>query len=174
MSQIDLSQLPPEVLALVNAAQAAGQRSPIRKPLTDLRMPQSAKGRLNRPHFEWSAEVDTSLPAEPTSIWPRLYWDSMGVEQAIRDEEDLVRVQPSWTTSPPMLVSVSAQDDVQAMLEALSPEDRAAVLEWQKQARLQRIKDRLMALPDGAAASVTAAVSQTPTAVAPKAGKRRS
>lgn len=149
---IDLSQLPAEIQALVNGGQ--GQRSPIRKPLTDLRPPMTAKGRLNRPHFEWSADPDPNPPAITSAT--HLFWDATGVEHAVTDE-GLGNVPKDWTTSPPMAHALSAMERAQAELMMLSPEDRQFVLDAQKKTRLDRIREQLSGLSATDIAAILAA-----------------
>lgn len=150
MGTINLEDLPPEIQALIGGA---NHRSPIRKPLTDLREPTTAKGRLNRPHFEWSADP----PPEGTVIppYPRLFWDANGVEIKIASpEHEASTVQPEWTSAPPMAHAISAVDQLQKELAALSVEDRAFVMEAQRKARLERLHGKLSLLSDGDIASL--------------------
>ena len=153
---IDLSQLPPEVQALVQAAGGTmGNRSPVPKPLKDLRPPTTAKGRLHRPHFEWSADPDPNPPE--LGFQPVLFWDASGVEHAVTTEEALATVTPSWSRTPPFAAPMSAVDQIQKELLMLSPEDRAFLIDEQRKQRIARIQSRMSALPDAALAQLQAA-----------------
>jgi hypothetical protein len=141
------------LLGLPNAG-----RSPVMKPLRDLRAPTTAKGRLNRPHFEWSAEDDGQTFIAP---FPRLYWNERGHEVRIEDEEDLLaRVKPDWTDRPPITHQQTERDRADALLASLSPEDRQFVLEAQRKTRLDRIRETLSGLSAADIAALTA--SHTP------------
>lgn len=148
-------------------------RSPAFKPLRDLRAPATQKGRLNRPHFEWSADDDGTTVIPP---FPRLYWDERGVERRIENEDDLVRlVGKDWTDRPPMAHAQTEKERAEAMLAMLSPEDRQFVLEAQQKTRLERIREQLSGLsPADIAAIMTAnAPTELPTApVEVKASKK--
>lgn len=146
--QIELSDLPAEIQALLTGGST---RSPVRKPLTDLREPTTAKGRLNRPHFEWSADPDPKGTVIPE--YPRLMWNAEGDEQLV--ESANVPIPPDWTPYPPLVAPVGQMDALQAQLEALSPEDRALVFEAQRQARLKKIQDQLAGLSDRELAKVS-------------------
>jgi hypothetical protein len=143
------------LLGLPNAG-----RSPIMKPLRDLRAPTTAKGRLNRPHFEWSAEDDGNTFIAP---FPRLYWDARGVEVRIESEEELLmRDRTGWTDRPPMAHALTERERADAMLAQLSPEDRQFVLEAQKKTRLDRIRETLSGLSSADIAAIMS--SQQPVA----------
>ncbi len=138
---LDLSNLTAEDIAqlkaLLGVKEEPNGRSPIWKPLRDMRPPTTAKGRLNRPHFEWSAEDDghTVIPA-----YPRLYWDEGGVERRVENAEKDKDTPETWRTSPPgKPAPIDIAAVLQAQFDALSPEDQAFVLEAQKQTRLQKI-----------------------------------
>lgn len=147
---IDLTKLTAEDIAglkaLLGVKEAEGARSPVWKPLSDMRAPTTTKGRLNRPHFEWSAEDDghTFIPAYPT-----LYWDDHGVERRIESAEAEKQIPATWKPYPPRKAAivdplVKAQEE----FDALSPEDQQFVLQAQKQARLNRLNEMMSALTD--------------------------
>lgn len=138
-------------------------RSPAFKPLRDLRAPTTAKGRLNRPHFEWSADDDGQTVIPP---FPRLYWNAQGVEVRIESEADLARVGKDWTSSPPMAHAQTEKERAEAMLAMLSPEDRQFVLEAQQKTRLERIREQLSGL---SAADIAAIMSANAPAAEPAA-----
>jgi len=152
---IDLDHLTPDLIAQLRGklgiTEQQGQRSPLRTPLTDLRMPRSQKERLNRPHFEWSAEDDGHTEIKP---FPRLYWDGNGIEQRVESAEELqARSQPDWTAAPPMATALSAADRARQEFAMLSPEDQAFVLDSQKKARMSRLHERMSLLSDADIAS---------------------
>ena len=129
-----------EQLKALLGSTGGGTRSPIRKPLTDLRMPQNAKGRINRPHFEWSAE-DPNVKEENPGI--RLFWCEKGIEHAVKPDE---APEAGWTPYPPRLQAIDPMTAVQAEFDALSPEDQKIVMEAQRQARLKKLQDKMSGL----------------------------
>ncbi len=153
---IDLSNLTPDAIEQLKAilgSSGGTNRSPMWKPLRDMRPPTTAKGRLNRPHFEWSAEDDghTVIPA-----YPRLYWDEQGIERRVETAEADKLTPPTWRTMPPGKQEPINQAAVlQAQFDALSPEDQAYVLEAQKQTRLKRIHELMSGLSESDIASLT-------------------
>lgn len=153
---LDLTKLTPDDIAqlkaLLGVKEDADGRSPIWRPLTDMRPPKTARGRLNRPHFEQSAEE----PPEGTTIpaFPRLFWDGAGIERKIH-EDQLHLVGTDWTSAPPLASAVvDPMIRIQAEFDALSPEDQQFVLNAQKQARLSRLHSLLADLPDQDVASL--------------------
>lgn len=139
-------------------------RSPMWRPLRDLRPPQTAKGRLNRPHFEWSADE----PPEGVVIppFPRLYWDGRGVEVRVESEDDLIaRAKPDWTDRPPMANAMSEADRVRAEIALLSDEDREFLMTAHKQAKMDRLKEQMMTLSAADIASLASSATAQPVAV---------
>ncbi len=157
MSLIDLDNLTPDqitqlrsMLGVTDTTQ--GQRSPAWKPLRDMRAATTAKGRLNRPHFEWSAEDDGVTVIKP---FPRLMWDDKGVERKVVSAEDLETVPASWMPYPPSKAAiVDPMVKMQAEFDALSPEDQMFVLEAQKKARLNKLHEMMAGLSDTDLASL--------------------
>ena len=147
MSELDLASLTPDDidhLRAVLGTQGGVVRSPGFKPLKDLRMPTTTKGRLHRPHFEWSAEDDGNTWIKP---FPRLAWDAQGHEHRIETENDLATIPSSWSLTPPS--SRTGEDPmarVRAEFESLSVEDQQFLLNAQKQARLNRINELMNGL----------------------------
>lgn len=148
MATINLEDLPESVQQLV----MGGTRSPIPQPLKDLRAPTTARGRLHRAHFEWSADPDPNPPEY--SPYPMLFWDASGVEHAISDVEGLKTKPADWQSTPPFAAPMSEMDALQKELLALSPEDRAFLLEEQRKERIARIRNRMAHLPDAALAQL--------------------
>jgi hypothetical protein len=146
MAMIDLDNITPEQLEQLKAliGQAPGSRSPAWKPLKDMRAPTTQKGRLNRPHFEWSAEDDGQTVIKP---YPRLYWDANGVEKRVESEAEFI--PHDWTSYPPSKAAiVDPMVRAQQEFDALSPEDQQLVLAAQKQARLNRLQSMMSDLSD--------------------------
>ncbi len=154
---IDFTQLTAEDLETLAAlVKGAGNRSPIWKPLKDLRPPTTAKGRLNRPHFEWQADE----PPEGVVIkpYPRLFWDGKGVEHLVGTPEDEQRdKREDWKPYPPLLGAATDADRLQEELNSLSPEDREWVIKAEREARLNRLKDRMSGLSDADLKTMTPA-----------------
>jgi hypothetical protein len=159
MSMIDLSNLSPEQIAQLRAVlgttdAAAGARSPAWKPLSDMRPPTTAKGRLNRPHFEWSADPDgmTVIPDYPT-----LYWDGAGIEHRVESAEADATTPATWKPYPPSKAAiVDPLVKAQAEFDALSPDDQAFVIQAQKKARLNKLHEMMAGLSDKDLATLTA------------------
>lgn len=157
MALIDTDNLTPEQIAALRTAlgitdTTAGARSPAWKPLKDMRPATTAKGRLNRPHFEWSAEDDGHTVIKP---FPRLMWDERGIERLVQTQEDLDTVPTAWMPYPPSKAAlVDPMVKMQADFDALSPEDQAFVLEAQKKARLNRLNEMMNNLSGEALANL--------------------
>ena len=156
MALIDLENLTPDAIEQLKAvlgSSGGNGRTPIRKPLTNLNPPNTAKGRLNRPHFEWSAEDDGQTVIAP---FPCLRWDENGVERRIETLEELQRVPETWTAAPPMaMAAADPMDKLREEFDALSPEDQAFVIEAQKKARLERLHGLMAGISEKDVASLT-------------------
>ncbi len=142
MALIDLDNLTPdqiEQLKGILGSTGGVNRSPAFKPLKDMRMPTTQKGRLNRPHFEWSADDDGNTWIKP---YPRLYWDAAGVERRVESAE--TPIPSDWTSYPPSKAAiVDPMVRMQQEFDALSPEDQQFVLDAQKKARLNRLNEMM-------------------------------
>jgi len=146
----DLSNVTPEELAQLRALlEKPDQRSVSPKPLTNLNPPMTAKGRLFRPHFEWSADP----PPEGIVIppFPRLMWDAHGKEVRIESPEHLERLSKAgqlagWTDRPPMANAVSEDDRLRGEIAMLSESDREFLLKSVKDARMANLKERMQGL----------------------------
>lgn len=153
---IDLTTLTPDDItklkALLGVKETEGGRSPVWRPLADMRAPTTTKGRLNRPHFEWSAEDDGHTVILP---FPRLYWDARGIEQRVETAEAEALIPSAWKPYPPAKAAiVDPLVKAQAEFDALSPEDQQFVLQAQKQARLNRLNEMMSGLSDVQLASL--------------------
>ncbi len=166
----DISELSPNALAQLTAL-LRGQptqeeaRSGARKVLHDLREPRNPKDRLNRPSFFWS--VDASEADKPYVVqwYPKLMFklDEAGalVETVVMSEGAEKALGPDWHTKPPMTTPMSNADRLKTELASLSDEDRAFVLEAQRQSRLSRLQASLSNLSD---AALTEVAGETVTA----------
>ena len=145
--ELDLTTLTPDAIEQLRAmlgTTGGVVRSPGFKPLKDLRLPTTAKGRLHRPHFEWSAEDDGNTWIPP---FPRLCWDAQGHEHRIENEEDLATVPNTWSLTPPTTArAADPMVQVRAEFESLSVEDQQFLLNAQKQTRLNRINELMNGL----------------------------
>ncbi len=160
MAMIDLERLSPddiEALRAVLGSATGATRSPAWKPLKDMRPPTTQKGRLNRPHFEWSADDDGHTVIAP---FPRLMWDEKGVEHKVESVEALAALPSTWNPYPPSKAAlVDPMVKMQADFDALSPEDQQFVLDAQKKARLNRLHEMMSGLSEKDLASLN--VKQT-------------
>jgi len=159
---MQLSDLTPDQLqALVALAEAQGDaigRTGARKFLHDLREPTNPKARLNRPSFFWSADADPNAKPYTHQAYPKLMFrleDDQVVETVVFTQAAEQALGDRWSAAPPLVERQSSEDAVMAELASLSEEDRAAVLESQRQARLVSITSRLDKLSDAALARVT-------------------
>lgn len=163
MNQITLDQLPPEVIALLQhqGQQLQGSRSPIRKPLDDLREPSSPKERLNRPQFHWSADPDEA-GKRPYKYhpYPKLLWNASGEEVLVKDAAAERALGDGWRDVPPT-ASNNPVDDLMAEINMLTAEERMMVIESQRQARVARLQAKMDRLSD---ADIAQLMGETPDA----------
>lgn len=164
MQPITLDQLPPEVLALLEATRSgAGQRSPVRQPLTDLRTPQNPRERINRPSFFF--EMGERPEPYVYKPYPALRYKLVNgkVEERRVDHagEDEPLKADGWLTAPPYVAPKTVEQQqaesmsaLQAELDSMSPEDRAWVLEAQAQARRQALMAKMAGLSETDLAAV--------------------
>lgn len=147
MAMIDLDNLTPEAIAQLQAVLGVAggvNRSPAWKPLKDMRPPTTVKGRLNRPHFEWSADDDGQTVIKP---YPRLYWDAAGVERRVESAD--VPIPAEWNSYPPSKAAIiDPMVRMQQEFDALSPEDQQFVLDAQRKARLNRLNEMMSGMSE--------------------------
>lgn len=142
LANLTLDQI--DQLKAVLGSTGGVNRSPGFKPLRDMRAPTTAKGRLNRPHFEWSADDDGQTVIKP---YPRLYWDEGGVERRVETAEADKLTPAAWMPYPPMKAAIVApMVKMQAEFDALSPEDQEFVIAAQKKARLNKLHELMSGL----------------------------
>jgi len=103
-----------------------------------------------RPLFVWSAEQPRDYRPEPGKLFPALVWNQeTGEERTVHSQADRDALGAEWQGVQPASVVINPLDDMQAALDALSPEDRAAVIQSQQDARKSDLTARLAALsPD--------------------------
>lgn len=146
---IDLANLTPDMIDQLKAVLGSTggvNRSPGFKPLKDMRPPTTAKGRLNRPHFEWSAEDDGHTVIKP---YPRVYWDERGAERLVTSADADQTTPASWMPYPPSKAAlVDPMVKMQAEFDALSPEDQQFVLDAQRKSRLNRLHEMMAGLSE--------------------------
>lgn len=151
-NQIDLSGFTAEQLAALkaqlNSTDGSG-RSPIKpRQLHDLRLLPTADD--PRPTFFWSVDP----PRDGRDLtrgtpYPRLLWHvDSGEEITVLDLEahQAKQAEGCWTETAPSAGPVDPMADMQAALDALTPEDRALVVAAQQQTRLQEITAKLSKL----------------------------
>lgn len=157
MSQITLDQLSPEVLALLQqqGVQTPGSRSPMRKPLSDLREPSSPKDRINRPQFHWSADPDEA-GKRPYKYhpYPKLLWNADGQEVLVKDFAAEKALGDGWYDTPQTVSAANSVDELTAELTLLTAEERMMVMDAQRQARLSRLQAKLDHLSEDELAQV--------------------
>lgn len=160
MSMIDLDNLTPEQIEQLKGilgSTGGMNRSPGWKPLKDMRAPTTQKGRLNRPHFEWSADDDGQTVIKP---YPRLYWDANGIEKRIENAE--TPIPADWSAYPPSKAAiVDPMVRMQQEFDALSPEDQQFVLEAQKKARLAKLNEMMAGMTEANISNLVAKPIET-------------
>ena len=147
---MDLTQLTPEQLASLkgqlDALTPTDGRSAFRpRQLHDLRLAPTATDA--RPMFVWSAETPRDFVPTPTKFYPSLIWHQVtGEERTIHSAEERMALGQSWASIPPQVASVDPEQDMRDALEALSDEDRALLLEAQRQDRMAVLQKKLAGL----------------------------
>jgi hypothetical protein len=148
--------LSPELLAEIkqaiadgslNTADLQGGRSPFRpRQLHDLRLAPTKDD--PRPTFFWSVEGPRNNPdAGKTFPYPRLLWSPAGEEITVQSAtEHREYVAKGYLETDPGTVVVDQSAQIKAMLEALSPADRAMVIDGQKKARMLAIQEQMSEL----------------------------
>lgn len=169
---LDLSNLSPEQIAQLRAQLGlpgeTPMRSPIMRPLSDLRAPTTARGRLNRPHFEWSADP----PPEGVVIppYPCLWWNPRGQEVRVESPEHMkaLGIGDGWTARPPMGNELTPEDRLKAEVAQLSPSDREFLLKSVRDARMASLRDKMSGLSNETIAELLPKPPVEPEKVAKK------
>lgn len=158
--------LSPELLAEIkqaladgslNTADLQGGRSPFRpRQLHDLRLLPTKDD--PRPTFFWSVEGPRNNPdAGKTFPYPRLLWSPGGEEITVQSAtEHRDYVSKGYLEKDPGTVVVDQAASIRALLEALTPADRALIVDGQKKARMQAIQEQMAELSDADLESVLA------------------
>jgi hypothetical protein len=152
-----------ELQALSGGTDASG-RSPFRpRQLHDLRLAPRADD--PRPTFFATYEVPRDWDTTAQHAFPMLMWSPRGQEITIPPGRDaqaqvLEYEAKGYVHTPP--ADESPMDAVQREMAQLSDEDRKLVLEMQRQARMNRLQEKLSHLSDQEIASVMVDVAATP------------
>jgi hypothetical protein len=107
-----------------------------------------------RPTFNWSADPprDDGGESRRTFPYPRLLWTADGTEITVHSEaEHRGMVAQGYLEQAPGDVVIDQAEQLRQMLEALSPADRALVVDGQRQARIKAALSALEELPRGEA-----------------------
>jgi|SRR5215469_10715429 len=145
MAQINIEDLPQELQDLLARTKEQGQRSPIAKPLTDLREPSDPKKRINRPTFFF--EMGPDLPPYKHQEYPKVLWHQSGTDTVVLTREAEQAMGPDWGPLPPGTPPEVA-DVVKAELSTLTPEEQAMVFEAHRKARLDSLMRKFDGLTD--------------------------
>jgi hypothetical protein len=168
--------LSPDLLAQIQAAIASGQltlpangetnlagRSPLRpRQLHDLTLLPTKDD--PRPTFNWSADPprDDGGASRRTFPYPRLLWTKDGTEITVHSEaEHRGMVAQGYLEQAPGDIVIDQAEQLRQMLEALSPADRALVVDGQRQARIKAALSALEELPRGEADSMLESLEAT-------------
>jgi len=165
---MDLARLTESELAALRAqlgltTEVTG-RSPIKpRQLNDLRLLPTKDD--PRPTFFMSAETPrTGEDFSKTSQYPRLLWHTNGEEITVTDaREHTARVAEGYlTVAPANAVAPDPMEAMRAALEALSPEDRALMIDAQNQDRMTALRSKLSALAPEDLEALLAGVDSPP------------
>jgi hypothetical protein len=120
----------------------------------------------HRPLFHYDTLSDEEQYDSPPPPYRVLRWHPVnGTEVCATSPEELAGYEKQgYVSFPPNQHPVTALDAIAAELAALSPEDRALVLEAQRKARIEALVQKTAQLSDADLASLSAA--------APKSGKK--
>lgn len=163
-----IAQFTPEQLAALKAQlDAAGLdesgRSPFNpRQLDNLTLRPTATD--PRPTFFWSAEAPRHGDLSKTSPFPRLLWhEGTGQEITVYTQAEMVdKKAHGYIGVPPASVVVDPVEQMRAALDALSEEDRALLIEANKQERLGKLKAQLAELPEGELSALLAQAGTEP------------
>lgn len=147
-SPITLDMLPPELQQIIAAYQAGTvdkSRSPIPKPLTDLREPSDPKKRLHRPSFFF--ETGPDLPPYRHQEFPKIKWHTSGAETVVLTREAEAALGPGWANEPVVPIT-NPVEQARADLSGLTEAERQSVLDAHRQARIDLIRQRLSGLSE--------------------------
>jgi len=115
-----------------------------------------------RPTFFWSVEGPRNdAEASKTHPYPRLLWHADGTEIRVENAgEHRAKVAEGYLEVAPGTVELDQAAQIKAMLEALSPADRALVIDGNKKARIAAAIEGMAALSDADVDAVIASLEQ--------------
>jgi hypothetical protein len=159
---LDLANLTPEDLialkARLDGLTDVSGRSPARpRQLHDLTLLPTADD--PRPTFFWSAEPPRNAgDLRKTTPFPRLMWHSeTGVEIAVMSAaSQATATAAGYLEYPPFDAVEDPMDVLAAQIDALSEQDRAALIESQRQDRINALRSQLAAMPEEKLAALLA------------------
>lgn len=117
--------------------------------LDDLRLLPTATDA--RPTFFWSAEAPRNAgDLTRTTRYPMLLWhDATGEEIAVFSDAARATAEASgYVTTPPMSAPEDPMDVLAAQIDALSEEDRMALIESQRLDRIAAMREQLAAMSE--------------------------
>lgn len=167
LGMITMDQLPPELRALIEKFNGeVGMRSPVRKPLTDLREPADPKKRLHRPSFffEYGPDVGPYRHQE----YPKVKWHENGTDTLVLSRAAEEVLGPEWGDSPHN-APADAVGQVRDDLMALTPEEKTLVMDAYREARISAIRRKLEGLTE---AELDAVLGETRPARRTKKSKK--
>jgi len=145
LSQDDLIALKAKLDGLTDVS----GRSPMRpRQLSDLNLLPTATD--PRPTFFWSADTLRGVDTRRTTPYPRLMWHKeTGQEITVTTAAALAsHTTMGYLEAPPFDIVIDPMDVLAAQLDALSEQDRAALIESQRQDRLNAIRKKLADMPE--------------------------
>lgn len=149
---MDLGNLTPDQLvelkAKLDGLTDVSGRSPMRpRQLHNLTLAPTAKD--PRPLWVPSTEQPRDYNPGPAKYYPALMWhQETGEERTVYTREEQDGMGDSWGTAAPTAQPIDPLGDMQAALDALSPEDRKVVMEAQKRTRIADLQERLAGLSE--------------------------
>lgn len=168
MANIDLSGFSAEQLAALKAQLNSGDgsgRSPLKpRQLHDLRLLPTADD--PRPTFYFQETPRAFGDVSRGTPYPRLMWHvDTDVEITVLDLEahQAKQAEGCWTETAPSAAPVDPMADMQAALDALTPEDRALVVAAQQKQRLDQITAQLAKLAPSTLESLLTAAKDEAT-----------
>lgn len=162
MNLDDIASLSPDELGALKArldglTDTSG-RSPLRpRQLHDLNLKPTAED--PRPTFFWSAEKPRNAgDLSKIHPYPRLMWHAETGEEitVVSASAQATRAASGYLLSPPFAVAIDPMAMLAAQLDALSEQDRALLIESQKQDRIAALRAQLVALPEEKLAALLA------------------
>lgn len=162
------------LLAMLEANKAGnlGTRSPIPQQLRDLRPPMNEKGKLHRPSFSFSADADPLAPPYVHQEFPKLMFHARRGEIAVMNQEAMDELGDGWQETPIHNAKVTPYDAARAEFESLSEEDRALVMELQRDARIKRVQAALGSFSEAEIATLAASSPDAPVKRGPGRPKK--